>query len=178
MELSASGKHAKPARSSKSKSPEVVAHSTRAPRGSKGLKKPPEPIEEATQESSPHGKESRRGEQVIGNDEAVDDDTNNQVGEEPADVEAERDDEVEDFEVIGDSAKENADEDEDVQMQVDDRAAEDDDDDDGPVTRRTRGSRPSISAPIEDADDESEKNGGKAADLGSCVEARRKQPRK
>lgn len=50
VELSNSGKHAVASRDSRSKSPEAVGR--RSSRGMKGVKKPPETIEEATQESS------------------------------------------------------------------------------------------------------------------------------
>ncbi|PKS06850.1 hypothetical protein jhhlp_006926 [Lomentospora prolificans] len=52
VELSNSGHHAVPARGSRSVSPETAARATRSSRAMKGLKKVPEPIEEATQESS------------------------------------------------------------------------------------------------------------------------------
>lgn len=52
VELSASGRHAVPSRESRSRSPEALRNTRRSSRSSKGLKKPPEPIREATQESS------------------------------------------------------------------------------------------------------------------------------
>ncbi len=74
VELSNSGKHALPARLSRSKSPEAFAHSTRAVRGSKSIKKPPPPIEEATQESSSHGNAAQSRHSVGGGDGTQDDD--------------------------------------------------------------------------------------------------------
>lgn len=51
VELSTSGNHAQPARSAKSRSPEMLAR-TRSSRATKSVKRAPEPIAEATQEST------------------------------------------------------------------------------------------------------------------------------
>lgn len=127
VELTNSGRHAKAARGSKSKSPETLARSTRATRGGKAPKKSIPPIEEATQESS-----------IIEKDvEEVD-----AMKEEPPEPE----------DVEGPDADGEDGEDEDVVMDTvePNEQPDEDDDDDVPITRRTRGTRTN---PVEPAPD-------------------------
>ncbi|KAK5990030.1 ATPase histone chaperone YTA7 [Cladobotryum mycophilum] len=136
VELSASGRHAVTSRDSRSKSPEALARS-RASRAAKGLKKVPEPIEEATQESS-----IREAHDVDEPDELSQDVTPVEKKEpddqEMADVLKEDETIIKEDEPAAQkpaeteaTAAEEADEDE-------------DDDDDVPTTRRTRGARATI----------------------------------
>ncbi|KAM0562160.1 hypothetical protein ACHAPJ_002605 [Fusarium lateritium] len=130
VELSNSGKHAVPSRDSRSRSPESYARNSRATRGFKGLKKAPETIEEATQESSLK--------------EVNDADQPDELSQDP--------EEVEKKEVVDQEMQDAADEDapgEDAPVQT---VEEDDDEDDVPITRRTRGSRTNASAPPEEAE--------------------------
>ncbi|KAJ0162895.1 Tat-binding -like protein 7 [Colletotrichum tanaceti] len=113
VELTNSGKHSRPA--SRSRSPEAFAR-TRSSRSIKGLKKGPETIEEATQESS--------GPRV---DDADVDELAGDVEEAVAEI---KDAEMEDV-------KESTEQAPAVDVVVD----EDDDEDVGPITRRTRAKR-------------------------------------
>lgn len=120
VELSNSGNHAVPSRDSRSVSPDSAARATRS-RAAKGLKKPPEPIEEATQEAS-----------VLENEEAPDEEN-----EEPGNQsEAARDTKVQDEDMV--DADENA-------GAAEAEAEVDEDEDDGPITR-TRSSRRKLSS--------------------------------
>lgn len=155
VELSNSGRHAVPSRSSRSKSPETVGRSGRATRGAKGVKKPPPPIEEATQETDPKVEDEAR-----------------QDDEEPQDDQAGEEALVEgDVDAI---AEEGGDDDmkdelaEEVPAPEAPAAAVDDEDDDdvGPITRRTRGARASMSqqtaaAAAEEVDEEPEETPGR-----------------
>ncbi|OLN93997.1 Tat-binding protein-like protein 7 [Colletotrichum chlorophyti] len=136
VELTNSGKHARPA--SRSKSPEALAR-TRSSRSIKGLKKAPETIEEATQESSGPR-----------NDDA-------DVDELAGDVE---DAAAETKDTVMEDIKES------TELVKGDVVAEDDDEDEGPITRRTRGKRGSGSTagagePEPDAEADAEKDGPK-----------------
>ncbi|EGY15047.1 hypothetical protein VD0002_g3205 [Verticillium dahliae] len=128
VELSNSGNHERPvSRSSKSKSPDTF-NRIRSSRAAKGIKKPPETIDEATQESSvlPHDEDE---DELAGSHEdvAVDAQRDAEMQDADKDVAA-------DASVKGDVA---ADEDDD-----------DDDDDDIPITNRraTRAARSGASA--------------------------------
>ncbi|KAH8674031.1 hypothetical protein BX600DRAFT_378381 [Xylariales sp. PMI_506] len=127
VELSNSGKHAMPARGSRSISPEAAARNSRATRGGKApAKEPPPTIEEATQESSPRKKEDTDLVQDL-------DDTMDDAAEIPA---VEADDNI-------DPLQEDV-KDEDLPMNTvepEEADDEDEDDDDGPITRRTRATR-------------------------------------
>ncbi|KAL2188903.1 AAA-domain-containing protein [Thermothelomyces heterothallicus CBS 203.75] len=132
LELSNSGRHAQPARASRSRSPEAVARTTRTTRGGKGLKNPP-PIEEATQETETKEDADQAMESP---DELAltkrEDEPDNQDeeggaergGEEEAGMEDKQEDQAE-----GEAP-----------------AAEEEDDDDAPYTRRTRASRATAAA--------------------------------
>lgn len=130
LELSNSGKHAVPSRDSRSRSPETFARSTRATRGFKGLKKAPETIQEATQESS--FKEVREADQP------------DELSQDPEEIEKK---EVADQEMLDAVDQDAPGEDAPVQT-----VEEEDDEDDVPVTRRTRGSRANASAAPEEAE--------------------------
>lgn len=131
VELSNSGHHAVPARGSRSVSPETAARAIRSSRAMKGLKKMPEPIEEATQESSSRetqveDKDEPR-ESVEGKDigEEIQEKSEESAPEEKAEAQAE----ALDVEVnVAENGAEDGDD------------AEDEDDDDGPVMR-TRSTR-------------------------------------
>jgi len=165
VELSTSGKHALPARSSRSRSPETaMAQSTRATRGSKGLKKPPAPIEEATQESSTRGAETQADPDVTGDvNPAFEDDDRDELAEQEV-VDGEGDGDVDAADAGGVEVEDSANEDvgDGDAMEVEkEGGADEDDEDDGPITRRTRASRASISGPpAGEADDESDNNPG------------------
>ncbi|CAM1505401.1 Fc.00g110380.m01.CDS01 [Cosmosporella sp. VM-42] len=131
VELSNSGRHAVVSRDSRSRSPESLARNTRTSRAMKGLKKAPETIEEATQESS-----TREGNDA---------DEPDELSQDPETVEKKE----EDHEMQGIEDAEVAEEQAPAVIEVDD-----DEDEDVPITRRTRGSRASISAPVEEAEAE------------------------
>ncbi|KAI0018977.1 hypothetical protein F4780DRAFT_470095 [Xylariomycetidae sp. FL0641] len=142
VELSNSGKHARPARGSKSKSPEAAGRG-RALRGGKGLKEAPSPIKEASQEDGPSGENV--GEQ---------DEMDVENAEEPV-----ADDNGDPSKV--DDADEDADEadQQDEPMETVEANEEGDDDDDVPITRRTR-ARANANATVGDAEDDAEGPGG------------------
>ncbi|KAK1831769.1 hypothetical protein QBC39DRAFT_258121 [Podospora conica] len=148
LELSNSGRHAAPqsARDSRSRSPEALARAARATRGNKGLKKLPEPIPEATQETDPKEVDDPLNEA----DELAPSDTEESkktfVGDEQATEPQQADDSVD--QVMDDAPAEPAE----VQAADD----EDDDDDDIPITRRTRGSQRAAAATTADEDAEPE----------------------
>jgi hypothetical protein len=136
VELSNSGRHARPARASRSRSPEAMARTMRANRGGKGLKKPPAPIEEATQETDPKDEPDQAMDSpdelalTKREDEPEDqaqEEKDGQAGEEPGDA------------TMEDQQEESA--------QIEAPDVEEDDDDDAPVTRRTRASRANVAAP-------------------------------
>ena len=133
VELSNSGRHAVVSRDSHSRSPEALTRTRRSSRSMKGLKKPPEPIAEATQESS-------GGPAVVDDPDAPDELSQDLETMEKTEVEKGDDDEM------PDAAKAEA-------VEAPAQAIADDDEDDVPVTRRTRGSRASVSAPADDASD-------------------------
>ncbi|KAF9874126.1 AAA family [Colletotrichum karsti] len=137
VELSNSGKHARPA--SRSRSPETFAR-TRNSRSIKGLKKAPETIEEATQESSFRHEDDADADELAGDveDAAVD----NETKTENKDT------------VMEDAIKES------TEIDPDDAAEDDDEEDEGPRTR-TRAKRGSASGagaaePEEDPKDDAE----------------------
>lgn len=139
VELSTSGKHQQPARAaSRSKSPEALARSARNTRGSKGLKQP-EPILEASYETSfqPEEKQADEGDDVVEDSAPEGPAQPDEEGGKPAPVEG------------------------DVQMEEAENAPPqeqnpDEDTDDKPIGRRlTRSFRQSISGPAgEDGDDD------------------------
>lgn len=136
VELSNSGRHAVPSRDSRSRSPESYARNTRSSRGMKGLRKPPDTIEEATQESS-----TRDANDLDAPDELSHD------FEEPVQKKEDEDEDMQETEEAQ-TIEEPA---------VADTAADDEDeDDDVPINRRTRGARASISAPTEEPEAEAE----------------------
>ncbi|KAK3682641.1 hypothetical protein B0T22DRAFT_290854 [Podospora appendiculata] len=147
VELSASGKHALPAGTSKSRtgSPEAIGRPTRATRGLKGVKKPPATIEEATQETDPKVEPEAQHE------------SEDELAASGEELQPEQAGDLENQEA-GAPADENM---EDQPTEVADPAAEDGDVDEGsdeaPVTRRTRGQRAPAAAPSADAEaDEAE----------------------
>ncbi|KAI0435096.1 hypothetical protein F5Y09DRAFT_104077 [Xylaria sp. FL1042] len=111
VELSTSGKHARPAGGSKSRSPDAAVR-RRATRGTKGLK-PPSPLPEASHENTPNADEA----------------TSEHAAQDAMDVE-------EDQKPIVDSDGAAG---EDEPMQTVEANEDGDDDDDVPITRRTRG---------------------------------------
>lgn len=126
VELSNSGRHAVASRDSRSKSPEALARSRRSSRAAKGLKKAPEPIEEATQESSGRAQHD-----------ADEPDELSQDHEPVEKIEA-------DDEEMADVGKADVDVNEEAPADVVPDIVEvedDDDDDDVLVSRRTRGAR-------------------------------------
>lgn len=131
VELSNSGRHAKPARASKSKSPEAFARGGRPTRSAKGVKKvvPPRIEEEILEENLEDNQQLQE-----------------EVPQDPA---------VEDVAIADENLGQADAEGEDVvapgQEEPMDTVEADDDDDDVPVSRKTRGSRANQSgAPIED----------------------------
>ncbi|KXJ97592.1 hypothetical protein Micbo1qcDRAFT_156519, partial [Microdochium bolleyi] len=120
VELSNSGKHALPAKVSRSRSPEAGGRATRATRGGKGLQRPPSVIEEATQEGSRQEQEGDDPE-IMRDALAVDHVDND--GNEHADVVVDPIDA------------------EDEPMNTVEEDADADEDDEMPIQRRTRGSR-------------------------------------
>ncbi|KAL2155991.1 hypothetical protein VTH82DRAFT_735 [Thermothelomyces myriococcoides] len=134
MELSNSGRHAQPARTSRSRSPEAVARTTRITRGGKGLKNPP-PIEEATQETET----KEDPDQPM---ESLDELAPAKHEEEPENQNEERGEERGGEE---DAAMEDKQEDQ-PEGEAPAAAEEDDDDDDAPYTRRTRATRAAAAA--------------------------------
>lgn len=146
VELSNSGRHAVPSRDSRSRSPESFARNARNSRATKGLKKAPETIEEATQESSTREVNDADEPDELSQDispvkkqeeEGDDEDMKDAEGETVPEAE------VQDGGAIGEVAEEDA---------PAETIEEDDDDDDVPVTRRTRASRNSVSAPADEAE--------------------------
>ncbi|KAL1843802.1 hypothetical protein VTJ49DRAFT_7512 [Mycothermus thermophilus] len=136
MELSNSGRHAQPARDSRSRSPEALARATRATRGAKGVKKPASPIEEATQETDP--KEEVEDHAMASPDElgfTKNEDEQGETAEQGGDAPGEEE-----------AAEDAPMEDQAEEAEPEAPAEEDDDDDDVPITRRTRGSRANASA--------------------------------
>ena len=152
VELSTSGRHARPAGS---RSPEAMTRATRATRGGKGLKNPPATIEEATQESEIKNEPDLTMDEPDGLGFTKGEDEPENIGD--GDGGAQEEEEVEDA-AMEDQREEPA--------QTADAPAdeEDDDDDDAPITRRTRGAaRVNAAAPPadEEAEAEPENNGGR-----------------
>ncbi|KAK4241716.1 hypothetical protein C8A03DRAFT_12059 [Achaetomium macrosporum] len=126
VELSNSGRHAQPARASRSRSPEAMARATRSTRATKGVKQPP-PIEEATQETDP--KEEANQEMDEPDELAL-----TKVEDEPEKPGEE--DDAQGNEEPEDAAMEDQQEE---QAEAEAAPAEEDDEEDvRPVTRRTR----------------------------------------
>ena len=140
LELSNSGRHARPATASRSKSPEAFGRAARATRGGKGLKKLPDPIEEATQETEPK-------EEHDPNMDSPGELTLTKIGDEPG-AEAEERQAVLGGEEVEDTAMEDQQE-EPAEATTPPAAEEDEDDDDAPITRRTRATRAAAAAPVE-----------------------------
>ncbi|KAK0711034.1 hypothetical protein B0H67DRAFT_491423 [Lasiosphaeris hirsuta] len=149
LELSNSGRHARPARAgTRSKSPEPIGRATRATRAGKGVKKLPDPIEEATQESEVQM-------EIDEPTEVADELAPSEDGK-VSDVAADEDDTPQ--------AEEVAEIAEETPAKAVDQAAEDgdDDEDDAPLTRRTRaGVRTAVTVVEEEAEPEAdaERNG-------------------
>jgi hypothetical protein len=153
VELSNSGRHAQPARASRSRSPEAVARATRATRGGKGLKQLPAPIEEATQETDPKEEDQHM--------DSPDELAFTKIEDEPDNQAEEEDDAAQAEEEVEDAAMEDHQE-EPAETEV--PPVEDgDDDDDVPITRRTRASRATVAAVAEaeevDAEPETTRGG-------------------
>ncbi|GAB1320671.1 TAT-binding protein-like protein 7, AAA ATPase [Madurella fahalii] len=141
VELSNSGRHAQPARASRSKSPEAMARATRATRGGKGVKKLPDPIEEATQESEPKDEPDQpMDEPGEPNELAL------TKHEDEPENRSDQDDGVLAEEAAEDAAMEDQQE---PPAPAEDAPAdeEEEDDDDAPITRRTRATRGNAAAP-------------------------------
>ncbi|KAI1384540.1 AAA-domain-containing protein [Hypoxylon trugodes] len=130
VELTISGKHARPARGSKSKSPEVLARAARPTRSGKGIKKPVPPpvLEEDTQvEDAPAVVEVA---QDVAQDVDADADADADIAEENVGQE----------DAIGEVVNQGQDELVET-VEPNDNMDIDDDDDDIPITRKTRGAR-------------------------------------
>ncbi|KAF4121196.1 AAA+-type ATPase, SpoVK/Ycf46/Vps4 family [Geosmithia morbida] len=143
VELSNSGRHAVALRNSRSKSPDTALR--RTSRAMKGVKKAPDAIEEATQESS--AKE-------LNDADEIDELANDHVG-----VLEKNEDDDQDMDEAGGNDKTGANgdgNDDDDDDDDDDAEGEDVDEDDGPVTRRTRRSRaaPAVSEPPAEPEEE------------------------
>jgi len=110
VELSNSGRHAKPARGSKSRSPEAVV-TRRSTRGDKGVKRPT-PLPEVTEEETP----------VADQDTSVPEDMETEEAQEPVA-----------------NASGAADQDEPIETVEANEDGDGDEDEDVPITRRTRG---------------------------------------
>ncbi|KEY70250.1 hypothetical protein S7711_04359 [Stachybotrys chartarum IBT 7711] len=143
LELSSSGRHAVISRDSRSRSPEAYVRSSRTSRATKSLKTAPEPIAEATQESSAQEKT-----EVNEPDE---------LSQDPEHIKkAQGDDEdMQDIPVVGDVVEDNdAAGEEEAPVQQEDAA--DEDDEDVPINRRTRGARAEASTAEGSAPEEGE----------------------
>ncbi|KAK0646140.1 hypothetical protein B0T16DRAFT_327965 [Cercophora newfieldiana] len=147
VELTNSGRHAQPARASRSRSPETMSRATRATRGAKGVKKPPATIEEATQESDPKTEaEAMERDELAPSDEENQPEKTASDAEEVADAEAAK--VSSDATLQGQPAE--------IPDQPAEDADDDDDDDDAPITRRTRTTRGVAAASAEKAEAEPE----------------------
>ncbi|KAI1097966.1 AAA-domain-containing protein [Jackrogersella minutella] len=129
VELSNSGRHVRPARGSKSRSPETFARASRPTRSGKGLKKPVSPLVEIdTQEENKLPEPENVPDLVEQADAAAEGNTVDQV----------------------DNADENAAQDREEPMETvemnDNMDVDEDEDDDVPVARKTRGARANQSA--------------------------------
>ncbi|KAL7789881.1 hypothetical protein V8C37DRAFT_385368 [Trichoderma ceciliae] len=160
MELSASGRRAVLSRDSRSRSPEALARSNRPSRAAKGLKKAPEPIQEASHESSSFQDVM----DANAPDELSQDSPTNEKHEEiDSDMPDAAKDAIEGQE--GQEGQEALVENSVVAKRDED---EDDDDDDVPTTRRTRSARTAAEASTEDAVETTEVvEAEAAADAGS-----------
>ncbi|KAI1413034.1 AAA-domain-containing protein [Hypoxylon sp. FL1857] len=140
VELSNSGRHARPARGSKSRSPEALGRITRPTRSGKGIKRPVSPLVEVDTQEEDKPPEAEVLQDPIVQDVVVDEE--NDVGQ-------------------ADAAGEDAPQDQEEPMktvETDDRMDVDEEDEDiGPVTRKTRGARANQSTaaaenpPLDDA---------------------------
>jgi ATPase family AAA domain-containing protein 2 len=155
VELSNSGRHAQPARSSRSMSPEAAARNTRSSRAMKGLKKAPEPIEEATQESSVREPiDLADVDELAGDSEQVDKDVSEIKDTEMEDVVKESSAEDQPLEEKPAETVEAVEAVEPVQPVA---AGEEEDEDDAPITRRTRAARASSGvAAVEESEADAE----------------------
>ncbi|TFB05890.1 Tat-binding-like protein [Trichoderma ghanense] len=137
VELSASGRHAvAPRGESRSKSPEALARSGRPSRAAKGLKKAPEPTEEAAHEDTA---------EADAPDELLQDTPTNEISEV---LDSDMPDAAKDADE--EQAAEEAPA-EDPAAANQDEAQDDDDDEDVPITRRRRSTRANAAAPTDDA---------------------------
>ncbi|KAK0621194.1 hypothetical protein B0T17DRAFT_494635 [Bombardia bombarda] len=167
LELSNSGRHARPLQASRSKSPETTGRATRASRAAKSVKKPPATILEATQESEPKAEPDEEMDELAASEnehqpqllEVGDEENEAQAGAEAA---------VNEEEAVEESTHENVEEAaaQDVDPFAEDAQDDGDDDEDddvAPLTRRSRAGRTAAPAPaldiVEDADVESENTG-------------------
>ncbi|KAI5859368.1 AAA-domain-containing protein [Durotheca rogersii] len=141
LELTNSGRHARPTRASKSKSPETLGRSGRPTRSAKGVKKTISPVMEVDtqeEESIPQAEDVK--DPIIQDDDALD---------------ANGVDQAADDDAAEDQGQEHEEPMETVEANED---ADADDDDDVPITRRTRGARanqptaPAEDVPADDAD--------------------------
>ncbi|KAI0379680.1 AAA-domain-containing protein [Hypomontagnella monticulosa] len=134
VELSNSGRHARPARASKSKSPEALARGGRPTRSGKGIKKPVSPVAEAESQEE----EGKPSQAEIAQD----------VPPEEANVaEEDAEGQVED---PGEGAAQGQEEPMQT-VEINDQMDIDEDDDDIPVTRKTRAARANQSTAADDA---------------------------
>jgi hypothetical protein len=143
VELSASGRHAVLSRNSRSRSPESVARNNRATRAMKGLMKAPEPIQEASHESSSF----RDTNDANAPDELSHDSPAN---EKPEEIDSDMPDATKDVNE-GQEGEEALIESTVAAKQDEAEDDDDDDDDDVPTTRRTRSTRAAAEASTEDA---------------------------
>ncbi|RFU81342.1 hypothetical protein TARUN_859 [Trichoderma arundinaceum] len=167
MELSASGRHAVLSRDSRSRSPEALARNNRASRAAKGLKKAPDPILEASHESSSF----RDTNDANAPDELSQDTPTNEKHEE---IDSD----------MPDAAKDANEGQEGEEAPVEDPVAakpddvdDDDDDDDVPTTRRTRSARAAAETSTEDAVETTEVVDADAAAEGSDAGGARRSRR-
>ncbi|KAI0011856.1 hypothetical protein F4779DRAFT_615258 [Xylariaceae sp. FL0662B] len=149
VELSHSGKHARPARGSKSRSPEALGRATRSTRSGKGPRKAPPP----TLHEVPIQEEEEAAPQV--------DDAEDPPGQDIMDTEENKVAQVDD---VGEAPAPEGDAvaNEDEPMETVEANEDAEDDDDIPITRRTRAARANQSAPPAGdtpADDSNQANG-------------------
>ncbi|PNY26959.1 Tat-binding-like protein 7 [Tolypocladium capitatum] len=165
VELSNSGRHAVTSRDSRSKSPEAYARSRRSSRAMKGLKSAPEPIQEATQESS-----APRMHDADEPDELSQD-------AEPVKTKEGDDEDMQDagdaVDAVVAAADQAVDQDENETAPKED---DDDDDDDVPVTRRTRAARAGVSGPRQGESDAADNTNSRRLTRGSRTKKSTQEP--
>ncbi|AEO69440.1 uncharacterized protein THITE_2119849 [Thermothielavioides terrestris NRRL 8126] len=164
VELSNSGRHAQPARATRSRSPEAMARATRSTRGAKGLAKPPA-IEEATQETDP---KEDPGQLPDDADELALTKREDEPENPPEGEGTHGGEEAEDA-AMEDQPEESA--------QTEAVPPEDEDeDDDAPITRRTRAARANAAATAEPEEAEAEpenRRGGRRLTRKSRLRSRK-----